>query len=163
MNLYQLSKEQDELISKMIDEDGVINESYWEEFQANSLALVDKRLGVAAYIMNLKADIEAVKCAISKMGDRFATLVNRKSNLEKYLSDNMEKYGIVEIKCGEFVIQLRENPESTHIDDAFLIPDEFVKVEVKRIPMRTEIKKAIQSGREVEGAHLERTKKLTFK
>lgn len=163
MNLYHLSERYDCIINACINSDGEINANALDEIKEAELDLEEKRKNVAAYILNLDAEIEAVNNACKRMKERLDTLKTRKESLENYLLSNMNKYEITEISTPEFAIKVANNPESVVIDDDFLLSDEFVKIETKRVPNKLAIKAALQNGNEVEGAHLVRTKRLIFK
>lgn len=163
MNLYQLSEKYDHLINAAVSEDGEIEPNSLESIEETEIELITKRKNIGAYILNLDAEIEAVNEACKRMKERLGFIKRRKESLENYLLSNMDKYEITEISTPEFVIKVASNPESVIVDDDFMLDDEYIKVETKRVPNKTAIKAAIQSGKQVEGAHLERGKRLTFK
>ena len=59
-------------------------------------------------------------------------------------------------------ISFRES-ERLEVDDESKIPDEYIRVTVKKEPDKTAIKKAIKDGREIDGVHLQRYKNIQVK
>jgi aromatic ring-opening dioxygenase LigB subunit len=60
-------------------------------------------------------------------------------------------------------LSIRKNPPRVVIDYEDMIPDEFLRTRTVTEVARDEIKRAIQAGQDVPGAHLEQTERLEIK
>lgn len=124
-----------------------------------------KAVNVSMFIRNLEASAEAIKDAERKMAERRKALEVRSDRIKEYLKVNMQKTGITKIECPHFQISLRNNPESVDVLNADMIPSEYFIVPDLPPPQldKVALKKAIQSGKEVEGARLIRNQSIQIK
>ena len=102
---------------------------------------------------------EAKKAEAKKLNEDAAIMEKANERLRDYITFllNGEKLETARVK-----VTYRTNPESVKIFDESKIPAEFWKPGKPTIS-KTEIKKAIEHGREVPGAGLERTKSTSIK
>lgn len=124
-----------------------------------------KATNVSMFIRNLEASAEAIKDAERKMAERRKALESRAEKIKEYLKINMQKTGITKIECPHFQISLRNNPESVDVLNPDLIPIEYFTIPEPPPPIldKVALKKAIQSGKEVEGARLIRNQSIQIK
>ena len=138
----------------------------------------DKAVNIAMYIKNLRS--EAEQCKAEKM--RFAARQSQKEKaadrLEKYLLDSMQRIGRTVIDRPQALIKIKQNPESTVIDDERRFiewaestnHDNLLKYEQPTIRkndvkalIRKEDKENFPSEQRVRFAHLERKTVLKIK
>jgi hypothetical protein len=74
----------------------------------------------------------------------------------------MERYDIKEVKDATIKVSLRKSVQ-TIIDDLDQVPKQYKTVKVETTPDKTAIKKAIQEGEIIEGAHLEEKNNLQIR
>lgn len=119
--------------------------------------LIQKGQAVAAFALNLAAEVEAIKTVEKRIVERRRALENRVERMREYLRANMERAGITEIKAldGSFTAKLAKGRPSVVVDDESLIPDDSEFVRWKREVSKTAIADAIKAGQEVPGAHIE--------
>jgi hypothetical protein len=119
--------------------------------------LIQKGQAVAAFALNLAAEVEAIKTVEKRIVERRRALENRVERVREYLRANMERAGITEIKAldGSFTAKLAKGRPSVVVDDESLIPDDSEFVRWKREVSKTAIADAIKAGQEVPGAHIE--------
>lgn len=124
----------------------------------------NKAIAVAKYIRNLETEAEAISKAVAGMLERNKRLEKKAKSFREYLQYNIEKTGLCDvIKCPEFEIKIKTNPEKVNIIDESLIPDVYLKEKISKSLDIAGIKKDIQSGFDVDGAELIRTRVLVIK
>jgi len=156
MKLYQLADEYQQAL-EVLDDPELPEEVVRDTLEALQGGLVQKGQAVAAYALNLSAEIEALKAHEKRVAAKRKTLEAREAWFREYLKANMERCGINEIKAidGTFTAKLGKGRSSVVIDDDKLIPDDSEFVRWKREVDKTAIAAAIKNGQEVPGAHLE--------
>jgi len=165
MNLYQISTQYQQAFLALADSE------FDEETISNTLEgmegeLVEKAQNVMAYALNLEAEAEALKAIKERVAARQKAAENKVKWMKDYLSRNMAATGITEIKSidGLFTIKLQiGRDESVVIDN----PEWISKSLYRHIPEswepdKTAIKKAIKSGEDVQGAHIEKKNRLVI-
>jgi len=122
-----------------------------------------KAQAVTAYWLNQEAQIGLLDQHIKTMHEKKKALQNRQSKLKEYLSFNMKRSGIREIKAddGTFTAKFQKNPPAVAIYDEKQIPKKYWVV-TKEIS-KSAIKEAIKSGKEIPGAKLESSESLRIK
>lgn len=122
-----------------------------------------KAKNVAAFVSNRKAEIEAVKEASKKLADRAKNEQSALDRLTEYLKYNMENAGITEIRSPELLLKIKTNPPSVVIDNELLIGGQFIKEKVVTSIDKGAIKKELNAGNQVLGAHIEQKTRLEIK
>ena len=156
MKLYQLADEYQQAL-EVLDDPELPEEAVRDTLEALQGGLVQKGQAVAAFALNLAAEIEALKTHEKRISAKRKTLEAREEWLHGYLKSNMERCSITEIKAidGTFTAKLGKGRPSVVIDDEKLIPDDSEFVRWRREIDKTAIAAAIKAGKEVPGAHVE--------
>ena len=156
MSLYHMAEQYRTALAELTDAE-LPEEVVADTLEALEGELIQKGQAVAAFTLNLQAEIDAIKAVEKRISDKRKSLEKREAHLRDYLRVNMEKAGITEIKAidGSFTAKLQKGRPSVVIDDESLIPDDSEYVRWKREVNKTAIAAAIQAGAEVAGAHLE--------
>lgn len=107
---------------------------------------------------------EAVEEAAKKMKQR-ANLLNKKADrIRDYLMQQMLLLGERSIDVPEFSMKIKKNPPSVIIDNEDLIPDKYwYEIPATWAIDKAMIKKDIDMGDEVPGAHLHQGDRLEIK
>lgn len=166
MKLYEIVAEFKEKAERLFDldlPDDVISDT----LESEAWPVEEKVRAVSAVILNLQAEADMVKGTADRIAKRAKALQSRADALHDYLLINMQRTGITEIKAldGTFKAKLyRERDASVVIDSENLIPADYMR----EIPARCEpdkvlIKKAINDGYEVPGAHIVKKDRLEIK
>ena len=120
-----------------------------------------KGQNIAAFVLNLEAEAEAIEGAAKKLKAR-ADSINRKADgLRGYLFANMQAMGISEIKAndGTFKAKIVKNPPAVEITGP--IPAEYEKViPEQRVPDKVKIKDELKAGVIIDGARLVQGERL---
>lgn len=164
MSLYEIANKYQEVLSKTFDpETGEVNENAIALLELAELDVKEKSIAVASYIKNMEAERDAIERAKRNMAEREQALDKRMDYLEDYLQSNMERCGIKEISCPEFVIRLKKCPWSTEIQNEEFVPDKYKKRKEVVTLDRLKIKEDILAGIEIPGAAIKQSNRLEIK
>lgn len=164
-NLYLLSQEYQDLYNQLIesaDEDGVVDIAISQALAVKEKEFTEKAVAVATVYRKFDNEIALYEQEIKRLQDYKKRLEKCRDIVKENLSTACQSVGIEKIDGMYANISFRAS-ESVEIDDLSLIPKTYLveKVEVK--PDKTAIKKAIQSGIEINGAHIEQHKNINIK
>ncbi len=165
LSLYTISSQYQQAFMALADSD-MPEDCINDTLEGMEGELVEKGRNVAAFWLNLGAEIEAMKSVEKRLYERRKAAEARQERLKNYLSKNMAACGITEIKAddGTFTARLYiGRDESVVIENAQTIPSDYMREKVTHEPDKVLIKKAIEDGYEVPGAHIDRRDRLTIK
>lgn len=156
ISLYHLSTEYQQALVALSDPD-LPEDVVADTLQALEGGLVQKGQAVAAFVLNLAAEVEAVKIVEKRIVARRKALEGRAEAMREYLRSNMAACDITEIKAvdGSFTAKLAKGAPAVVLDDESLFLDDSEFVTWTRSLSKSKIAAAIKEGREVPGAHLE--------
>jgi hypothetical protein len=159
-SLFALSTEYRATAQKLADLD-LDAQTIADTLEGISGDLEVKAQGVAHVIRAIEADASAVKQWAKDAAERAKALEARADRLREYLADNMEACGIEKIEGPGVKLSWR-NSSAVVIDEPGLIPVSFMRLPdpPPPAPDKTAIKKAIEAGKEVPGAHIEARRNL---
>lgn len=150
MRLFEIETEILKAISLMVDhETGEINEDADAILEGLQDTKASKVLNTVKYIKTLEAESAAMKNAEESIAKRRKVIENKSKSLRSYLKRYAEgeKYEDSEAK-----ISWRKS-KSTFADIG-LIPEEFKLTKVSVSADKSAIKKALESGVSIAGAHI---------
>lgn len=164
-SLYNLTTEYQSLYNQLIesaDEDGVVDITISQALAVKEKEFTEKAVAVATVYRKFDNEIALYEQEIKRLQDYKKRLEKCRDRVKENLSYACQSVGIEKIDGMYANISFRTS-ESVEIDDINLIPKEYLveKVEVK--PDKTAIKKAIQSGIEINGAHIEKHNNINIK
>lgn len=168
MKLYEITSEMrvlDELFLSCIDEetgevkdDGVIDILE----QELKLQLQTKGAGIIKSFKNSEAMLNGVDEEIKRLQALKKSISNQINSRKEYIVRNMEMMGITKIETELGNLSLRKS-KSVNIYDESLIDKKFIEIETKEKISKTEIKKAIEAGENVQGANIVEKNSLNVK
>jgi len=162
--LYQLTHQLREL-NELADSDDFPAEALRDTLDALEGDYQVKARNIGLLTRNIEASAEMIREAAKAMLSRADRLEKRSESIKAYLLYNCQASGITRIECPEFVIAVRKNPPAVIVDDESQIPAEYF-VQPPAPPPRLDkvsLKKAIQAGTEVPGAHLLQSERVEIK
>jgi hypothetical protein len=83
-------------------------------------------------------------------------------SLEEAFAYVLKNMGDKEVITRYGVMKVRKNPPSVVIDDLSKVPTKFQHQKIEVTIDKTAIKKAINAGEKVDGAHIEQGEKLVY-
>lgn len=166
VNLYHISLETQNLYDQLLDsideETGEVDidiasalEVKKEEFTAAAISYATVIRMLNARKAEAEAEIERLTAIKGKLGQ----IADRMKNT---LSMTCQGLGFEKINGLTATISFRKS-EQTIIDNAEMIPSEFVKEKVTYTPDKTAIKNAIKAGQDVPGVHVETVNNIQIK
>lgn len=159
MNLYEIATTHNQALLDLADMDDIPEEVINDTLEALEGSFNDKAVSVAGFFMNIDAEIAAMKEAEKRIADRRKAKENQISWIKNYLLENMLRTGITKIECPQFKISLRNNAESVHVVDENLIPDEYMRTTITKVPDKA----AIKAAKGCPGVELRRSHSLLIK
>lgn len=161
MNLYEVSARYQQLL----DQDEYTDDEL-QELQLKFDSLETSCVERAKYIRNIEAERQAVFNEMQNMLARLGDLDKKSEKQRSSLISLMQVNKMTHIKSPFFELLVKQNPVYVDISDAEKIPKEYLVTSVPKPvikPDKKAIKEAIESGKEVPGAKLERNSKLEIK
>ncbi len=163
-SLYIIASEYQAAASKLMELD-LDEQTIADTLEGLSGELEQKATNVAMFVRNLEATAAQIKDAEKQMAERRKAIEAKADSIRQYLKANMQRTGITKIECPYFAISLKKNPPSVVIDDLSSIPAEYMVTPPPPPPApdKALIKSAIQSGKDVAGAHIEQGERVEIK
>lgn len=162
--LYELDKAIYDVIEQGMSVDEETGEVLWDDDTLDQLIeeLDTKRENVGLYIKNLTAEIDMFKAEEKNLKERRQIKERKIERLKDYLTRSMQLTGDKLLETPRIKLSFRK---STSVDvlDIEKIPDMYIKEKVEVSADKTLLKKALQSGEEIEGAILKETQNLQIK
>ena len=161
-SLYKIDQDLMALLEAIAEQEGEITPEQDEQLAINRYELETKAVDYSMAILQLNAWVEMA----DKEAKRVTAIKNAykktSETLKQRITDAMERYDIREVKDATIKVSLRKSVQ-TIIDDLDQVPKQYKTVKVETTPDKTAIKKAIQEGEIIEGAHLEEKNNLQIK
>lgn len=169
MNFYEVANdymEKLEIIQSGINpETGEVTEdknqlAVWKEEIAKDIQA--KSQNIIAVFRNEKRTIQAIEEEIKRLSEMKDKRKKKLNNFEDWVKTCMLSYNIekIETPIGKLCFS---NSEAVEIFDESLIDEKFIKEKIDKTISKTEIKKAIKAGEEVQGARIVKNKNLQIK
>ena len=150
------------LLEAIAEQEGEITPEQDEQLAINRYELETKAVDYSMAILQLNAWVEMA----DKEAKRVTAIKNAykktSETLKQRITDAMERYDIKEVKDATINVSLRKSVQ-TIIDDLDQVPKQYKTIKVETTPDKTAIKKAIQEGEIIEGAHLEEKNNLQIR
>ena len=88
---------------------------------------------------------------------------DKKDAFKRMIMETMENLGVKKIETATGTFTIRKNAPALIIEDDRLIPEKFKTIVLETKIEKTEIKKALKDGAEIEGVRLESSQSLLIK
>lgn len=167
MKLYELAADYEQFMRDV--EDGLIPiDALADTLESIDSAIEDKADNIACLLKNLAAEVAAIKAEEDKLAERRKSKEKEHERIKTYLSDMLLKVGKTQIETARNKITFRKSEivvlddESAFVEWASRGRDEYLTYKTPSVN-KPEIKKAIASGIEVDGAHIEERQNIQIK
>ena len=158
--LYQIKESYLSLMDEIEASEGILSEDQENALEINKSELDSKSIAYLEVIKSSKAFISTIDDEIK----RLQALKKRNSNLidrlESSLLSAVQLFG--EFNIGTLTFGKRKS-ESVIVEDINGLPDEFKTVKVTEQANKADLKKAINSGEEIEGVSIQTNFNLAVK
>lgn len=161
MTIHNIGKEFYSLIEKY--ENGEISqEQFAESLMKVEENKIEKCGNAICYLNMLKHNIENMKAEEKRINTMRKSLESRTKNIEETFTYFLSKMGDKEVITRYGIMKIRKTPPSVVIDDMAKIPMQYQKQKIEVTIDKAAIKKAIQNGEKIDGAHIEHGEKLVY-
>lgn len=158
--LYNLIEQDAELYEILSGEDDIPEEQLYSILESSEQAISVKAARVVAVIKQLEHDASGHAEIAKRHSAKSKSLGNNAQRLKDYLLVCMEKLHIAHVGTLEHSAKIPKPRASMKIDDPALIPDTYKTVVSNEVIDNAAVKKALEAGEAIEGAHLEYKKTL---
>ena len=160
--LYGITAELNAILNQLEELGGEITPELEQALAINEEQFVAKAEDYGHAILNLKAMATAAKAEKERLSALQKFYENAQKRLTDALSNAMQVFGHDKVENATMRLSLRHST-ATEVDDLDAIPMEYKTTKVDVVADKTAIKKAIQDGIEVPGAHLVENVSLQIK
>lgn len=164
MNLYEISNDLKE-IEEFIEIQGADTQQSAVVLDAVKEALNTKADGVAKYIKNEEATIDAVDEEIKRLKELKNSKTKRLQSFKDYVITSLNIAGVKKVETSIGKVTVRNYPVLEVNCEINEIPAMYVKTETKEITTidKVALKKAIKCGEEIKGIELADNFKINVK
>jgi hypothetical protein len=159
-SLFQINSELVEVTNLLIENGGELTPELESRLQIAENELKAKSVNYYHVIKELESTTNMIDAEIKRLQELKKARVNTIEKLENALLYSMKLHGIEKIDTDTLKISLRKS-KSVEVVDIDLLPFNCLKIEKKAI--KSEIKKLIEEGMEIEGAKIVENLNLNFK
>ena len=160
-SIYDMNKAFQSLVD-MLENGDLSQEDFASALAELEQSKVEKCGNAICYLNMLKHGVEDMKAEEKRINTMRKALESRAKNLESAFAYVLKNMGDKEVITKYGVMKVRKNPASVVIDDITKIDSKYTRQKIQIDVDKIAIKKAIQSGEKVDGAHLEQTEKLVY-
>lgn len=119
----------------------------------------EKIENLALWVKDMRKDQKGILEEVANQKDRAERLGRKADSIERYIDMQLQGKPFRTTKCE---VSYRKSKRVDIIND-MLIPDIYCKYETKRTPDKTRIRKAIDSGEDIQGAKLIERNNISIK
>ena len=167
MKLYEITAEYQRFI-EAVESGEIPEEAIIDTLESIETMLEEKADNIACLIKNMTAEVEAIKTEEKNLAARRKVKENQIDRMKAFLSEALTRANMLKVETARNKISFRKS-ESVKIEDeeAFIKwaskhADEYLTYKDPTIN-KTEIKKGLANGAEIEGAILETKNNIQIK
>ena len=160
--LYGITAELNAILAQLEELGGEITPEIEQALAINEEQFVAKAEDYGHAILNLKGMAAAAKAEKERLAGLQKFYENTQKRLTDALSSAMQVFGHDKVENATMRLSLRHST-ATEVDDLDQLPAEYKTTKVEVVADKTAIKKAIQQGEDVPGAHLVENVSLQIK
>ena len=159
-SLFQINSELVEVTNLLIENGGELTPELETRLQIAENELKAKSVNYYHVIKELESTTNMIDAEIKRLQELKKARVNTIEKLENALLYSMNLHGIAKIETETLKISTRKS-KSVEVVDIDKLPFNCLKIEKK--PIKSEIKKLIEEGMEIEGAKIVENTSIQFK
>lgn len=160
--LYSISLDLGAILGQLEDNGGEITPELEQALTITQEQFTDKAVDYGKAILNFEGMAAAAKAEKERIANLQKFYENTAKRLKKSITDAMTAFDMPKVETPTLRLSLRKST-ATEIDDLDKLPARFKTTKIEQVADKAEIKKAIQAGEEVEGAHLVENTSLQIK
>lgn len=165
MKLFEISREYEEILNDLYDDEGNINQEALVRLESNEHAMEKKAIAIASFIQNINAEREAIEKAKKAMIEREKHCEKIINEMKEKLLFGMQRRSITHVKCPYFEIKLKKCPLSVDDDrlNMDLLPDEYKNTKIEIKANKNKILQEMKMGVIIPGVSLKQNVKLDIR
>lgn len=152
-SLYHISSDLAAIIAALEDNGGELTPELEQQLTITEDRFLEKAADYGAAILSLRSMADAARNEKDRLAKLQKFYENAQKRLESALCSAMDTFSHPKIETPSMRLFLHHST-ATAIDDLDQVPTAYKTTKVEQVPDKTAIKKAIQGGVEVPGAHL---------
>jgi len=160
-SIYDINKAFQSLVD-MLENGDLSQDDFASALAELEQSKVEKCGNAICYLNMLKHGVEDMKAEEKRIATMRKALESRAKNLENAFTYVLNNMGDKEVITKYGVMKVRKNPASVVVDDITKIDSKYTRQKIQIDVDKVAIKKAIQSGEKVDGAHIEQGEKLVY-
>lgn len=160
--LYGITAELNAILAQLEELGGEITPELEQALAITEEQFTAKAEDYGHAILNLKAMATAAKAEKDRLANLQKFYENAQKRLTDALSTAMQVFSQDKVENATMRLSLRHST-ATEVDDLDQLPSEYKTTKVEVVADKTAIKKAIQQGEDVPGAHLVENVSLQIK
>lgn len=160
MNLYEMSEQIELLSEQMVDQvTGEINEEVLQQLEELEMDRDEKLENIGVLIKSIMAEVDALTTEKKSLEARIKVRTNKIERLMNYVNNCLkgEKKRYTKVEFG-----YHKSTKVIVVNEAN-VPDEYMKTNTTKTPMKKEIGAALKEGKRVPGCVLETNLNLQVK
>lgn len=161
-SLYAISIDLINILSLIEDNEGEITEEMDKALTITQDQAAAKMSDYGHAILQLESWVEMAKSETQRIQKLQKLYDNTAKRLKTKVVEAMRLFDMPKVETPTLKLSMRKTA-TTVIDDIALVPKEYKTVKIEEVADKTAIKKAIQSGTEIDGAHIEENQSLMIK
>jgi hypothetical protein len=151
-----------QILTEMLEDETAPQDEIGKALIALQSDIVTKAENGMAYMAKLEEVIAGAKAEKKRIDAFIKAMESRKKRIEGAYIYALKTLGTDAILTNKGEMKVRKNPPSVVVDDVAKIPTEFQKQKIDVTTDKVALKKAIQNGEKVDGAHIEQNEKLVY-
>jgi hypothetical protein len=151
-----------QILTEMLEDETAPQDEIGKALIALQSDIVTKAENGMAYMAKLEEVIAGAKAEKKRIDAFIKAMESRKKRIEGAYIYALKTLGTDAILTNKGEMKVRKNPPSVVIDDVAKIPTEFQNQKIDVTIDKVALKKAIQNGEKVDGAHIEQSEKLVY-
>ena len=162
MNIYQIERQQRELVELLIENGGEITDDINLALQITQEQLQAKGISYGMVVKQLDSEVDIINSEIARLQVLKVSRTKTIDRLKDTLKRAMDTFEIEKIESPLMKISFR-NSESVDVEDQRLIPMKYMVEKTTHTPDKDMIKKSIKLGYDVAGATIKVNRNLQIK
>ena len=162
LSFYPVTKELTDIFIALEENGGEVTPEIEQALAINEENFAAKSVDFGNAILNFKAMAAAAKAEKERLAAIQKRYENAYNRLDKALTAAMDATGHDKVETPTMRLSLRHTT-ATEVDNLDAVPMEYKTTKVEVVADKTAIKKAIQQGEDVPGAHLVENVSLQIK
>lgn len=167
MKLYELTNDYQQLLAMLDEENDFPPDAIVDTLESIAAEIEDKADNIACMLKSIDADITAIKAEEIHLAERRKVKQNAYDRIKAYLSDKLQKAGIVKLETARNKITFRKSTSVKIDDDIFFDWAESNGKDLLTYAQPkanlTAIKKAIGDGEVIPGAQIDEKQNIQIK